>query len=165
MDKKYIIGFLIGILVTGLIWGITEKRVEPPETVIITDTVTVDRETIKWKEKLINTVIYDTVLVVKDSIITVEIPIETKRFTDSIVTDTSKISYGAIYSGFKPSLDSMWVDYTFNPKIPVKRKKWGGSVGIGFQAGIGANYDLIERRLGVGPYFGVGISYQFGYQW
>lgn len=40
-----------------------------------------------------------------------------------------------------------------------KPKRWN----IGFQVGIGVNYDLINKNLGVGPYLGVGLSYGFNF--
>ena len=39
----------------------------------------------------------------------------------------------------------------------IKQKKWG----IGIQAGIGMQYGLIHKTFDVGPYIGVGISYNF----
>lgn len=40
-----------------------------------------------------------------------------------------------------------------------KKKRWN----IGFQLGLGVQYDLIHRYVGVGPYLGVGVSYGFDF--
>ena len=40
-----------------------------------------------------------------------------------------------------------------------KKKRWN----IGVQLGFGAQYDLIHRGFGVGPYLGVGVSYGFDF--
>ena len=42
-------------------------------------------------------------------------------------------------------------------KKTTKPKRWN----LGVQVGVGVNYDLIQRHLGVGPYVGVGLSYGF----
>lgn len=42
-----------------------------------------------------------------------------------------------------------------NSRINRKQKRFG----IGFNAGVGAQYDIIDKSFGIGPYVGVGISY------
>ena len=42
-------------------------------------------------------------------------------------------------------------------KFLPKEKRWSW----GIHGGIGIGYDLITRRLGIGPYLGVGIQYNF----
>ena len=45
------------------------------------------------------------------------------------------------------------------PKTQKKPKRWN----IGFQAGLGFQYDILNNRAGIGPYLGVGVSYGFGF--
>lgn len=40
-----------------------------------------------------------------------------------------------------------------------KQKRWN----VGLQVGVGAQYDIIHKTLGVGPYVGVGIAYGFDF--
>lgn len=168
---SYIVTFMVGVITSTIFCLSTAKcNNSEPQPVILKDTITVTKETIKWKEKVIYSTKYDTLIVyTNDTIadtIKVSLPITTKIYSDSIVTDSSKINYGAIYSGYKTTLDSVWIDYTFTPKITSKKQnKWNKSIGVGFQCGIGGQYDIITKQMGFGPYFGVGITYQFGYCW
>lgn len=40
-----------------------------------------------------------------------------------------------------------------------KKKKWN----VGIQAGIGAQYDLLHKQIGIGPYIGIGVAYGFDF--
>ena len=168
---SYIVTFMVGVI-TSTIFCLcaTKCNKSEPQPVILKDTIIINKETIKWKEKVIYSTKYDTLIVYNNDTVTdtikVELPLTTKLYSDSIVTDSSKIHYGAIYSGFKTTLDSMWIDYTFTPKITSKKQnKWGKSIGVGFQCGIGGQYDILTKQMGFGPYFGVGVSYQWSYNW
>ena len=51
------------------------------------------------------------------------------------------------------NLDGAMID---GSKLIPKQRKFGLSV----QGGIGVNYDLIEKNLGIGPYLGVGVHWR-----
>lgn len=89
-------------------------------------------------------------IVKKDSLIYIEVPMEQKHYGDS--------TYDAWVSGYRPSLDSLKL-YNTKEIIPVpvypKPKRWG----IGVQVGAGVQYGTIHKQMDVGPYIGVGISY------
>ena len=89
-------------------------------------------------------------IVTKDSLIYIDVPITQKHYGDS--------TYDAWVSGYRPSLDSLKL-YNTKEIIPVpvypKPKRWG----IGVQAGMGVQYGTIHKQMDVGPYIGVGISY------
>jgi hypothetical protein len=79
--------------------------------------------------------------------IAVEIPITQKVYEDS--------TYKAYVSGFKPSLDSIFVypsKEVQTIKIKPKPKRWG----IGVQVGYGLT---LQPQPKFAPYIGVGISY------
>ena len=102
--------------------------------------------------------VVDTMLVpVVDTIHTrdsvfIQIPREEKVYEDS--------TYRAVVSGYRPSLDSISVYrttkyITTTITVPQKTRRWG----IGLQAGVGMQYGTIRKQMDVGPYIGVGISY------
>lgn len=90
-------------------------------------------------------------IVVKDSLIYIDVPMEQKHYGDS--------TYDAWVSGYHPALDSLRIhQQTAFIKVPVEkivRKRWG----IGVQAGIGLQYGTFHKQMDVGPYIGVGVSY------
>lgn len=71
--------------------------------------------------------------------------------------------YEAWVTGYKASLDSIHVfQSTAIVEVPVyktvtKRARWG----VGVQAGLGVQYDLIGKSMGAGPYIGLGVNYNF----
>ena len=87
-----------------------------------------------------------------DDTVEVLVPMEQKHYRDSL--------YDAWVSGYNPSLDSLHV-YPVTKVITTtittreKTKRWG----IGVQAGVGLQYGTIRKQMDVGPYVGVGISY------
>lgn len=58
--------------------------------------------------------------------------------------------------------DNPYVKYDYVTAIQEQQKKpkrWN----IGFQAGFGCQYGIIGKRVDVGPYLGVGVSWGFGF--
>ena len=64
---------------------------------------------------------------------------------------------------FFAETENPYVNFTsINSAVSTKNnkpKRWN----VGFQVGVGAQYDLIHKTLGVGPYVGLGISYGFDF--
>lgn len=89
-------------------------------------------------------------IVIRDSLIYIDVPIEQKHYGDS--------TYDAWVSGYQPTLDSLrFNQQTAIVEVPVyktvtKQARWG----VGIQAGV--TY-LPGQNGGVTPYVGLGISY------
>ena len=131
-----------------------EKPVAPvvqTDTLYLRDTIRIDRPVPKPYPVYLPS---DTVRLVTVQHDTVEVlvPMEQKHYRDSL--------YDAWVSGYNPSLDSLHV-YPVTKVITTtittreKTKRWG----IGVQAGVGLQYGTIRKQMDVGPYVGVGISY------
>ena len=166
-----IINFILGVIIVLLIGIVTyqcsnPKVIQlPPKKEYIHDSIIVNKETIKWKTKTIETKYYDTIILYDTIEVPIYIPIETKLYNDTIKEDSSQISVGIKYSGFKTSLDSVWINYSYIPKEVVKTKTngFGQYIGIGIQVGygLGVNNTIFQPF----PYIGVGITYGWGYHW
>lgn len=161
MQKTLAIIGIVLLAISGAVlgwWlrGLTQpKPVEPviqKDTLYLRDTVEVDRPVPQPYPVYLPS---DTVRLVTTQHDTVEVmvPMEQKHYSDSL--------YDAYVSGFKPSLDSLRIYQTTKVvtiteivKVPEK-KRWG----IGVQAGAGIQYGTIHKQMDVGPYIGVGISY------
>ena len=146
---------------------IEEKYI--PEQIIVHDTIIKDsiqiQEKVKWKYRTQ----YDTTfLVFRDTVrdtVLIEIPIDHYQYRDTGSTDSTKYTLGINYSGFKPTLDSVWFNYSYTPQTIVKTKKngWGQFVGIGVGVGIGTT--AIGSTAYIGPEVSLNIVYGFGYHW
>lgn len=169
--KSILIGFIC--LLTGFLLGgggfYCYYKNKPSETIYLRDTISIPYEVIKYKTKVKYVTKFDTVVcVVRDSVVDtvqIELPIEHKVYQDTIKTDTTNINIGIEYSGFKPQLDRVWIDYSYTGKQVVKSKKkgkFGQSVVIGVQAGYGIG---ISNPVKFQPYIGIGVTYGFGYSW
>lgn len=178
LDKKSLIILILSLLLVGIggfllydykVAQIEEKYV--PEPIIIHDTIIKDsiqiKEKIKWKYRTV----YDTAIITNiDTFIDtvkIHIPIDHYQYRDTGSTDSTKYTLGINYSGFKPSLDSVWFNYSYIPKTIVKTKKngWGQYVGVGVQVGIGPSVNARDGTFVTGPYIGIGVTYGFGYHW
>ena len=149
---------------------ISSKNIEP-QIITIHDTTVITKEQIKEKEKIKRVVEYDTFLIVeKDTVrdtVYVSLPIEYKQYRDTFTTDTSRTILDIKYSGYKSSLDGVYVQSSFTQKerIKVKTSGFGQYLGIGLQVGYGATINTIDKTFIPGPYIGVGISYGWCYKW
>lgn len=168
--KWYFLTFLGGILSSLILYFcVGRKTVEVEKMVYVRDTISIPVETIKYKERVKYVTEFDTIIcVVRDSVydtIRVELPIEHKQYKDTILTDTTDIKVDIEYSGFKPQLDRVWIDYSYKNKQTLKspkKGKFGQSIVIGVQVGYGVG---ISNPIKFNPYVGVGITYGFGYSW
>lgn len=166
----YLIAFLGGLLVSLILYFAIPKRVVTEEKVLtVRDTIQVDREVIKWKERVRYVTKFDTIIyAIRDTVsdtIRVELPIEHKEYRDTITNDSTRIIMAIDYSGFKPQLDRVWVDYSADRRYAVQSKKkghFGQFVGVGVQVGYGLGVSVTPKFE---PYIGIGISYGFGYSW
>lgn len=173
MQKTLAIIGIVLLAISGAVlgWWLRGFRIPPmPEPIPKKDTVYVDKpvevEVIPTGYELVPIGTIDRItgqinaledslekkpkIVTKDSLIYIDVPITQRHYGDS--------TYDAWVSGYRPSLDSLKL-YRTTELIPVpvypKPKKWG----IGVHAGMGVQYGTIHKQMDVGPYIGVGISY------
>ena len=178
LDKKSLIILILSLLLVGIggfllydykVTQIEEKYI--PEPIVVHDTIIRDsiqiQEKVKWKYRTK----YDTTLLVfRDTVhdtIMIEIPIDHYQYRDTGSTDSTKYTLGINYSGFQPTLDSVWFNYSYIPKEVVKTKEnaFRQFVGVSINIGYGATINTIDRTFIPGPYVGVGISYGWGWTW
>lgn len=172
--KDYSIVSLI-VIVFALLFAIIHDNISSknlePQIITVHDTTVVTKEQIKEKEKIKYITLYDTLYIYQtDSIrdtIRLQIPIDHKQYTDTFITDTTKTILDIKYSGYKASLDGVYVQSSFTQKekVKVKHTGFGQFVGVGLHLGYGANINHIDKTFNPGPYIGVGITYGWGYHW
>jgi hypothetical protein len=178
LDKKSLIILILSVLLVGIgvillyDYKVTQiKEKYAPEPIIQHDTIIRDsiqiQEKVKWKYRTK----YDTTLLVfRDTVhdtVMIEIPIDHYQYRDTGSTDSTRYTLGINYSGFQPTLDSVWFNYSYTPQTIVKTKRngWGQYVGVGVQVGVGPNINVRDGTFVTGPYVGVGVTYGFGYHW
>ena len=162
---------VIAVLIFCIVHNdINTKQLES-QIITIHDTTTVTVEKIKEKEKIKRVVEYDTFLIVeKDTVrdtVYVSLPIEYKQYRDTFNTDTSCTILDIKYSGYKSSLDGVYIHSSFTQKerIKVKSTGFGQFIGVGLQLGYGAGINPINKTFQPSPYIGVGVTYGWGYHW
>lgn len=178
LDKKSIIILILSLLLVGiggfLLYDYKVAQIEEkytPEPIIQHDTIVRDsiqiQEKVKWKYKTK----YDTAIIIqKDTVkdtVYIQIPISHYQYRDTISTDSVGYSLGINYSGYKATLDTVWVNHWYTPKTIVKTKRngWGQYIGIGIQVGYGVGINPIQQTFRPMPTISVGVSYGFGYHW
>lgn len=116
-------------------------------TIIKRDTITIikPQHIIKYRNKIVRDTLYSI-----DSIpVLVDIPIETKVYQDSL--------YRAIVSGYKASLDSIFIknrnQIQYINKITYKTKKWNISPSVG------VGYGAFNKKIDM--YVGFSLNYNF----
>lgn len=137
------------------------------EVVIQRDTVTqievrVDTLTQIKPEHITKTIVRKELVEVVDTIVRndttfIELPVERKEYGDS--------TYHAVVSGIRPELEEISVfpkTTTITQTITITEKEKAPRWSFSLQGGAGAQYDLIHRQFGLGPYLGAGVSWRFG---
>ena len=176
INKRHLIAYsVLGVLV-ALFFGITMHQCSNPKVKYITSPPerihdTIIRDSIQIQEKVVTRyltqekIVFDTVIQNDTFTIYVPIPIEHKSYRDFQLTDTAQWELGINYSGYKPSLDSVWFNYSYIPKEVVKTKENAlrQFIGVSVNIGYGATINTIDRTFVPGPYIGVGISYGWGW--
>lgn len=176
INKKHLIAYsILGVLV-ALFFGITMHQCSNPKVEYITSPPerihdTIIRDSIQIQERIVTNyitkekLVFDTIIQNDTHTIYVPIPIEHKSYRDFQVTDTCQWELGVDYSGYKPSLDSIWFHYSYIPKEVVKTKEnaFRQFVGVSVNVGYGATINPLDRTFVPGPYLGIGISYGWGW--
>ena len=162
---------VIVVLIFCIVHNEISSRNIEPQIITVHDTTIITKEQIKEKEKIKRVVEYDTFFIKETDTIRdtfyVSLPIEYKQYRDTFTTDTSRTILDIKYSGYKSSLDGVYVQSSFTQKerIKVKTSGFGQYLGIGLQVGYGATINTIDKTFIPGPYIGVGISYGWCYKW
>lgn len=164
---------VIVVLIFCIVHNEISSRNLEPQIITIHDTTIVTQERIKEKEKVKYVTNTDTFFVYQNTIdslfikdtVYVQIPIEHKQYIDTITTDTTKTILDIKYSGYKTSLDGVYVQTSFTQKerVKVKHTGFGQFVGVGLHLGYGANINHIDKTFNPGPYIGVGVTIGWGY--
>lgn len=144
---------IIIIIVVTCIRCCSNNRKE--EVIRITDTITIIKtDTIRIIEpkpviQYVDRIVRDTLYSIDSIPVLVDIPIETKVYQDSL--------YRAIVSGYKASLDSIFIknrnQIQYINKITYKAKKWNISPSVG------VGYGMFNRKIDV--YMGFSLNYNF----
>lgn len=162
---------IIVVLIFCIVHNEISSRNIEPQIITVHDTTIITKEEIKEKEKIKRVVEYDTFFITQRDTIRdtfyVSLPIEHKQYRDTFTTDTSRTILDIKYSGYKSSLDGVYVQSSFTQeeRIKVKTSGFGQYLGIGLQVGYGATINAIDKTFIPGPYIGVGISYGWCYKW
>lgn len=137
---------------------------QPVQPIIHTEYITDSVEVIQWKERTktlhhYDTMYYNCIDTVIDSI-PVQIPIYKYNY-DTITPDS--VSMQAEITGYNVEFQKLSLQYvreqntTIQPIVQQKPKRWG----LGFHAGFGGGFDVINKQPMLGAYVGIGISYNF----
>ena len=121
-----------------------EREVEKRDTLVLLDTVRVDRP------------VYITERVVENIYVPVTDTVRLRDTTYMVLPRTQRVYSDSLYrawvSGYQPALDSLdiyYKEYHITKTIVEKPKRWH----VGLQGGYGMSKD------GLTPYIGVGLSY------
>ena len=88
-----------------------------------------------------------------------EIPIETKQYEDTIYNDSANIHYKAEISGYKASLNSLFINVSMNTKDAIKTQIIREKQNLNFGLVGGFGYGVFSKKCDA--FIGVGISYNF----
>lgn len=169
--SKHIIPIALGLLIIALLFCTFRMCNHKPETITVTDTVTMERtDTVYDTARLIHYFprpIHDTILrwnyIKQDTLL----PYISKTYSDTVTKDDgAEVQYIASVSGVDPSLDSI----RFNLKYPVVTNTITNTVtetkfltkpaprfSVGIQAGFG--YGVFNKKPDL--YIGLGGTYRF----
>ena len=170
-NTRHIIPIVLGILAIALTFCTFRMCSKQPETVTVTDTVTVHQtDTLYDTTQMIQFFpkpVFDTIIRVDTFKKDTPIPYVQKIYKDTIKEDDgAEVEYTASVSGYSPNLDTL----RFRLKYPVITTeitntvtnteyitKKQGHLSFGPTAGIG--YGITSKRFDA--YLGFGVTYRF----
>ena len=168
MNWKKVLNWIFGILLlVSLIFNgysfYQLRHLDAPESVYLTDTVTITKDSIITKTKY--KTVFDTIVEIqyKNTVLydTIYLPIEHHQSDFSIQKDSLTINETIWHSGFHSTIDSIKLDYSLNYEIPKpKPKKIGIVWNIGPYIGYGLNFN--NGQYYFSPEVGVGVSIGIG---
>ena len=151
---------IAGAFTGGYFAGRGRKPQVQRDTVIKVETYR-DTVTVYEPKEVTKTIIRKEYIAVTDTFVRndttyIEMPVERKEYRDS--------NYYAVVSGIRPQLDEISVypeTKVITKEITVYEERKPTRFGVGLQVGFGAQYGIRGKQFDVGPYLGVGISYNF----
>lgn len=185
-ELKPFVGIALGLVLSVLCFSLGYQCSRTPETPEKTETVTKTKtDTIlQWKTMTVTVskptpvystvtkTVHDTLPIVqtihshsRDTVYaSVEVPVSSQKYSDEqVLQDSTRVSYNAIVSGYRASLDSLQFHVTYPERqvftntvtttTSVKKRHFG----IGPSAGIG--YGLTSKKFDV--FVGLSITYSF----
>lgn len=164
--KKYATWFIVFLLVVLCTFFITKschRQDLPPQTVVITDTITsIQFDTVYQTRTVVEKLqVHDTLnqLVYRDSVITdsvfVDLPILQYRADTSLHQEDMDLYLCITASGYKVSLDT--ISYGLSYTIPQPKKRIRGGFFIGPMVGVGwTGGNQVSPSIGIG--IGIGLS-------
>ena len=168
--------FTVAILIYAI--GYTVPKIvdiySPKDIIEKTDTTKVDtvltdkRDTLYLKPKkpyveIRYKTVTDTLLTEKHDTVLVEVPLSVQKYEgDTLSSNGVKVQYRANVTGYRASLDSLWLaverkDTTIYKEITVT--KWKKKGGFRLVPYMGVGYDPLNKRAT--PSVGVGVAYVF----
>lgn len=152
----------LALVILGFVFGIMINIPSCQKEVIYQtthDTITITEERIVEKTRLIyktdTLVLVDSVYVKGDSVY-ISLPMEYKKYSDTITTDSTFTQVDIMYHGIYSSIDSLYLKHTYQNKIlkePQKRVQWVWFVGP--SVGYSVFGDVNRGTFGHGPSIGI----------
>lgn len=172
INYKYIL-ICLALFLAGMGLGFVLKKTNTvTETVKEYERVNVPRDTtivvkesytlpVEYKEKFVtvtDTVIVNNTVYVRDTLQTYEI---NERDYDLVIDAVRMDDYRLdIHAKYPVTVQDTFVKETQYNRETLNNTRYD-NISWGFQGGMGLQYDLLQRRLGVGPYIGVGVQIRF----
>lgn len=161
-EEKDILGYVIVGLLLAWTGGfyLGEYTSSLQAKAVTSDTVTVVRHDTVFSERPVEIVRYvqktriDTLRTTDSVLVSVEVPIEFARFTDTIAKDDDTICYDAYVSGYRAKLDSIGFSYTRHERtitntIVKKQKRWHWGITGGYFVGYDISHGKMSNGLGI----------------
>ena len=155
--KKALLIILAILLCLSICFNFYQYHSYSNQTPIIhTDTITLVKDSIIYKDKIRYITYYDTIIETSTDTLFLEIPIEHHQYKDTISKDSITYKLDIRYSGFKASLDTIQISTIYTPSIVTKKKRLSSGLNLGIQVGYGMSF---TPKPVPAPYIGIGISY------
>ena len=156
--RKYILPIILAILLILSLFlnGYQYYSYSHQIPVIQTDTITIVKDSIIYKDKIKFVTYYDTIIETSTDTLFLEIPIEHHQYKDTISKDSITYNLDIRYSGFKASLDTIQISTLYTPSIVTKKKRLSSGLNLGIQVGYGMGFTPMPVPA---PYIGIGLSY------
>jgi len=154
--RNIIIGVIIGAALAALCLWLCRDRIHPVKAerieIVHTDTLIVEKPVFLTRYVKDSILVPVTRTIAVHDTIYIYVERETREYRDS--------NYFAVVSGYQPSLDYIET-YSATRTITVTETKRAPRWSFGIQMGAGVQYGIVNKRLDIGPYVGVGMQYRF----
>ena len=166
---KYIIALVVGFTI-GILINLPSCQKQPEPEIIkvpVHDTITIQKDSIVYKTKIVDTYRIDTFYITKDgdSVQVVDIPITNSVYKDTIKSDSTSTEIEVNFHGFNAGIDSISLvhNYNYEKEIIVKPPKKVGLIWfVGPGVGYGVHGSVNTGTFGHGPEIGLVVGLGFG---